>query len=73
MVAMVSREQVVCPKCKQVLALWDNDADEWEPLGARIKRRDTDRGRSSFRCRICGAHQRIPDSHAQVADTDDAA
>ncbi len=73
-VAMARQEYVVCPKCGQKLARWDDDAEDWEPLGARVRRRrDMEHGRPSFVCPVCGAMKRIPDGDRSVANRGSAA
>jgi RNase P subunit RPR2 len=63
MAAACATEAVLlrCPRCGHSLAMWLHESQDWQPLGARIKRRKSDRGRTSLVCPICDAMRRIPD------------
>jgi uncharacterized protein YbaR (Trm112 family) len=64
MAAACATEAVLlrCPRCGHSLAMWLHESQDWQPLGARIKRRksDRDRGSTSLVCPICNSWKRIP-------------
>lgn len=59
--ARTEAQMLKCPRCGHALAMWLDASEDWQPLGARIKRRRTDRGRASLVCPLCGAMKRLPD------------